>query len=479
MGYIGQAPANKAITSADIEDSIITAADLGANSVDSSELVDGSIDTSHIGALQVTEAKIAADAVTLAKMASGTDGNIISYDASGNPVAIATGNDGQVLTSAGAGQPPAFEAVSAGTALTGSTNNQLTTVTGANAIQGESGLTFDGTTFSCLEAFVFNDSNSAFDARFASDTDTHCLFVDGSADKVGIGVSDPDAKLEVNGKFKVSNSLSGDNIAIFENTASDGYGAFFRGGGGNTGQFLFKLLNYNNAEKLRMDGDGNLGIGTTSPVDKFHVVESASHEISRFECTNTGNGATLFKIKCDNTTGSQYVFVNIDKAGYSQLNIHGDGDVENVNNSYGAISDERIKKDITDANSQWEDIKALKVKNYKLKADDTAPTQLGVIAQDLETAGMNGLIREQKPDEGNARVHSDFGTIEAGTEDNGAEAIKDEDGNITGYEDVFTEGQKVKAVKYSVLYMKAIKALQESMERIEQLEAKVTALENA
>ena len=55
------------------------------------------------------------DTVTLAKMASGTDGNIISYDASGNPVAIATGNDGQVLTSAGVGQPPAFETISAGT----------------------------------------------------------------------------------------------------------------------------------------------------------------------------------------------------------------------------------------------------------------------------------------------------------------------------------------------------------------------------
>ena len=53
--------------------------------------------------------QIAADAVTLAKMASGTDGNIISYDASGNPVAVATGNDGQVLTSTGAGSPPAFE----------------------------------------------------------------------------------------------------------------------------------------------------------------------------------------------------------------------------------------------------------------------------------------------------------------------------------------------------------------------------------
>jgi hypothetical protein len=50
-------------------------------------------------------------------MASGTDGNIISYDASGNPVAIVTGDDGQVLTSTGAGSPPAFEAVPAGSIL--------------------------------------------------------------------------------------------------------------------------------------------------------------------------------------------------------------------------------------------------------------------------------------------------------------------------------------------------------------------------
>jgi hypothetical protein len=47
--------------------------------------------------------------ITLAYMAHGTDGNLITYDASGAPAAVATGDDGQVLTSAGAGQPPAFE----------------------------------------------------------------------------------------------------------------------------------------------------------------------------------------------------------------------------------------------------------------------------------------------------------------------------------------------------------------------------------
>ena len=54
------------------------------------------------------------DIISLAKMAAGTDGNLITYDTSGNPVAVATGDDGQILTSAGAGQPCAFEAAAGG-----------------------------------------------------------------------------------------------------------------------------------------------------------------------------------------------------------------------------------------------------------------------------------------------------------------------------------------------------------------------------
>ena len=50
------------------------------------------------------------NAITLAKMAGGTDGQIITYDASGDPVAVGPGSDGDVLTSTGAGSPPAFEA---------------------------------------------------------------------------------------------------------------------------------------------------------------------------------------------------------------------------------------------------------------------------------------------------------------------------------------------------------------------------------
>ena len=72
-------------------------------------LADDAVTTAKILNSNVTTAKIADNAVTLAKMAGGTDGQIITYDASGDPVAVGPGTDGQVLTSTGAGSPPAFE----------------------------------------------------------------------------------------------------------------------------------------------------------------------------------------------------------------------------------------------------------------------------------------------------------------------------------------------------------------------------------
>ena len=89
-------------------------------------LPDGTVDSGTLATNSVEAAKLADNAVGLAEMASGTDGNIISYDASGNPVAIATGSDGQVLTSTGAGSPPAFEAIPAG-GITEADQHRLTT----------------------------------------------------------------------------------------------------------------------------------------------------------------------------------------------------------------------------------------------------------------------------------------------------------------------------------------------------------------
>lgn len=58
--------------------------------------------------------EVADNAITLAKMAGGTDGNLITFDASGDPAYVATGSSGQILTSAGAGSPPTFETAAAG-----------------------------------------------------------------------------------------------------------------------------------------------------------------------------------------------------------------------------------------------------------------------------------------------------------------------------------------------------------------------------
>jgi hypothetical protein len=77
-------------------------------------LPDGIVDDGTLATDAVTAVKIADNAVDLAEMASGTDGQIITYDASGNPTAVGPGTDGQVLTSTGAGSPPAFETAAGG-----------------------------------------------------------------------------------------------------------------------------------------------------------------------------------------------------------------------------------------------------------------------------------------------------------------------------------------------------------------------------
>ena len=70
---------------------------------------------------------------------------------------------------------------------------------------------------------VFNEQGTAMDFRVEGDNDTHTLFVDGSTDRVGINVSDPDSKLEIleatDNQLKLSYDAS--NATTF-NTGSGG-----------------------------------------------------------------------------------------------------------------------------------------------------------------------------------------------------------------------------------------------------------------
>jgi hypothetical protein len=121
--------------------------------------------------------------------------------------------------------------------------------------------------------------------------------------------------------------------------------------------------------------------------------------------------------------------------------VYTNGNVQNTNGSYTTLSDAKLKENIVDAGSQWDDLKAIQIRNWNFKAETGHEThrQIGPIAQELETI-CPGLVFET-PD-------------------------RDEDGNETG--------EVTKGVNQSVLYMKAVKALQEAMERIEQLEQRLT-----
>jgi len=352
-------------------------------------------------------------------------------------------------------------------------------------------------TFNPDGAVTINDSGADVDFTVEGSGDADLFFVNGGTNRIGINAgATPEAKLHIiaagasePAAYFEQNSANDAMVLINNSRADDGAEISLKfnradavqGAIGTTGNGLNFWTGSSLGNRMRIDSNGDVGIGTTNPTTKLYVSSSDNATSSYFENgTSSGYDKSVVKITgAQTTTDASYVLFeahNGDASG--KLVIADDGDVTNTNNSYGAISDERIKQNITDASSQWDDIKALKIKNFKLKSN-TDLTLLGVVAQDLETDNMNGLVEETKPSKEDVAYSADFGTIEAGTEDNGAEAIKDDDGNITGYEDVFTEGQKVKSVKYSVLYMKAIKCLQEAMEKIETLETKVTALENA
>ena len=130
------------VTTAKIADDAVTTDKL-ANSINSAITANTAKVTNATHSGEVTGATaltIADNAVTLAKMASGTDGNIISYDTSGNPVAVATGSSGQVLTSAGAGAIPSFQAAAAGgkilQAVTVTSSSEVTNTSNSYATSG-------------------------------------------------------------------------------------------------------------------------------------------------------------------------------------------------------------------------------------------------------------------------------------------------------------------------------------------------------
>ena len=190
--------------------------------------------------------------------------------------------------------------------------------------------------------------------------------------------------------------------------------------------------------------------GASSPTERMRISNSG------WTYTYSTGGSALSFASSRAAGTSDYLLIGTSAAtgidsGTTRILVYTNGNVQNTNNSYAGISDLKLKENVVNATSQWEDLKALQVRKYNFKEEtgQQTHTQIGLIAQEVELISPGLVIESPDRDaEGN-----DLGTV-------------------------------TKSVNYSVLYMKAVKALQEAMERIEQLEAsnadllaRVTALE--
>lgn len=251
---------------------------------------------------------------------------------------------------------------------------------------------------------------------------------------------------------------------------------------GSGGSAYIVVRNSSNAQTIELAMDGGVGYLSTK---SNHPLRIRTNDASRiivtsiasggwFKAANDGtfintngnyheltsNRANDNVVYMSNTSGTPYGpfiwFVNATPnnttsyflAGTDSVNdkfiIYSNGTYGSRTGTYGSIiSDEKYKQDITDANSQWDDIKNLKVRNFRYKEDvqnegDNALRQIGFIAQEVEQVSP-GLV------------------YEAGKKDS---------------------DETWKSVKTSIIEIKAIKALQEAMAKIEALEARIQELEN-
>ena len=189
-----------------------------------------------------------------------------------------------------------------GGTITGSTINNsaigaTTASTGAfSTLSATGNVSFDG------GSFVFNESGADKDARFEGDTDANLLFLDASTDRIGIGTNSPSVKLQVNGATTIDGTII-QNAALFQMNGSGNADLRLVNTAGTTGRRAFDWLS--NGDNLRSrllsdDGsslitdnllvinwNGNVGIGTSSPVGKLSVYGSGA--LATFQNSTTGS----------------------------------------------------------------------------------------------------------------------------------------------------------------------------------------------
>jgi hypothetical protein len=192
---------------------------------------------------------------------------------------------------------------------------------------------------------------------------------------------------------------------------------------------------------VTIGASGSVAIGGAPSSRRFSVYLNAATNYAGEFIQQSATGHAIAAVCNSSDTNGRYFDGYSDSAGASRIIIYSNGNVQNTNNSYGALSDLKLKENIVDATPKLDKLNQVRVVNYNLK-DTPDQKMLGVVAQELEQI-FPGMVEET----------SDF----------------DREGNDLG--------TTTKSVKYSVFVPMLIKAMQEQQAIITALTARVEALE--
>jgi hypothetical protein len=324
--------------------------------------------------------------------------------------------------------------ISFSTASNSSLVERMQITSGGNVLIGSTGIYGGGTTNES-ELLVVGAPPSA-------DTDRGLIsFMDNRA----YNTATLGAKVMMGGAYNTAGAITffAGLAGLKENTTDGNYAgalAFYTRANGAASSEKVRITS-GGYTKISNDGTYQSSTGTYHEISATNASYDALAIRHKSATQPYGLSITFSGLTPNNQTN--YFFQALDPTN-TKAYIWSDGTFVSRTGTYTNFSDINIKQDVVDAKSQWDDIKNLRVRNYRLKdevaADPNYPYHIGVIAQELENISPN-LVSEMP----------NYKLVD------GEKVI---DGNI-------------KIVKYSILYMKAVKALQEAMQRIEVLEAKL------
>jgi hypothetical protein len=256
-----------------------------------------------------------------------------------------------------------------------------------------------------------------------------------STGDVGIGTSSPATKLDVGGGGEIRSTDS--TVQTFMQSSAGAAGGYM---GTRSNHFL--QFRTNNADVMRIDSSGNVGIGQVTEANSTLIILGTNN--SKIQVNHNSSAGQSFFSNGYSAAGTGWHHFNGVSSNNSIQNIliYGNGNIVNANNSYGAISDIKLKENIVDATPKLDKLMQVRIRNYNLKGDYEQHKQLGVVAQELEQI-FPSLVEET--------------------------ADKDVEGKDLG--------TTTKGVKYSVFVPMLIKAMQEQQVMIEQLTTRLNALE--